>query len=97
MFLEAERIPAIIRNMQDTNLGGYNLIVCAMDTEDYPCQMPSRLPLKKEEWRSITRIGNWSNTMKILATSIVEMRMEIEFNFDLQPCWQRKNKEKAGC
>lgn len=23
--------------------------------------------------------------------------MEIEFNFDLQPCWQRKNKEKAGC
>ena len=33
MFLQADRIPAIIRNMQDqTNPGGYNLIVCAMDT-----------------------------------------------------------------
>ena len=41
MFLQADRIPAIIRNMQDqTNPGGYNLIVCAMDTEDYPCQVP---------------------------------------------------------
>ena len=41
MFLDADRIPAIIRNMQEhTNPGGYNLIVCAMDTEDYPCQMP---------------------------------------------------------
>jgi len=38
MFLQAERIPAIIRNMQEqTSIGGYNLIVCAMDTEDYPC------------------------------------------------------------
>ncbi len=23
--------------------------------------------------------------------------MAIAFNSDLQPCWQRKNKEKAGC
>ena len=38
MFLRAERIPAIIANMQEaTNRGGYNLIVCAMDTEAYPC------------------------------------------------------------
>ena len=41
MFLQADRIPDIIQNMQDqTNPGGYNLIVCAMDTEDYPCQVP---------------------------------------------------------
>ena len=40
MFLQAERIPAIIRNMQEqTSIGGYNLIVCAMDTEDYPCSV----------------------------------------------------------
>lgn len=38
MFLEADRIPAIIQNMQEaTNSGGYNLIVAAMDTEQYPC------------------------------------------------------------
>ena len=38
MFLQADRIPAIIQNMQEkTSVGGYNsLIVCAMDTEDYP-------------------------------------------------------------
>ena len=58
MFLEADRIPVIIRNMQEhTNPGGYNLIVCAMDTEDYPCQMPSRSPLKKENWRVLQGLG----------------------------------------
>lgn len=37
MFLQADRIPDIIRNMQaSTNPGGYNVIVCAMDTRDYP-------------------------------------------------------------
>ncbi|QIW14959.1 tellurite resistance methyltransferase TehB [Pasteurellaceae bacterium RH1A] len=41
MFLQRDRIPAIIDNMQrNTKLGGYNLIVCAMSTEDYPCPMP---------------------------------------------------------
>ena len=41
MFLNRERIPAIIENMQkNTKVGGYNLIVCAMSTEDYPCPMP---------------------------------------------------------
>ena len=50
MFLQADRIPEIIRNMQDqTNPGGYNLIVCAMDTEDYPCQVPCSFTLKEGE------------------------------------------------
>lgn len=41
MFLNRERIPAIIENMQkNTKIGGYNLIVCAMSTEEYPCPMP---------------------------------------------------------
>ena len=50
MFLQADRIPAIIQNMQDqTNPGGYNLIVCAMDTEDYPCQVPFSFTFKEGE------------------------------------------------
>ena len=50
MFLQADRIPAIIRNMQDqTNPGGFNLIVCAMDTEDYPCQVPFSFTFKEGE------------------------------------------------
>lgn len=41
MFLDRSRIPAIIQNMQqNTQVGGYNLIVCAMSTEEYPCPMP---------------------------------------------------------
>ncbi|QIM62588.1 tellurite resistance methyltransferase TehB [Pasteurellaceae bacterium Orientalotternb1] len=41
MFLNRDRIPAIIENMQkNTKIGGYNLIVCAMSTTDYPCPMP---------------------------------------------------------
>ncbi|WP_034455721.1 tellurite resistance methyltransferase TehB [Buttiauxella noackiae] len=38
MFLERNMIPGLIANMQRcTNVGGYNLIVAAMDTEDFPC------------------------------------------------------------
>lgn len=41
MFLHRGRIPAIIENMQkNTKVGGYNLIVCAMSTPEYPCPMP---------------------------------------------------------
>ena len=50
MFLQAERIPAIIRNMQEqTSIGGYNLIVCAMDTEDYPCSVNFPFTFKEGE------------------------------------------------
>jgi tellurite methyltransferase len=38
MFLECNTIPGLIANMQRcTKVGGYNLIVAAMDTEDFPC------------------------------------------------------------
>ncbi|MBF1893145.1 tellurite resistance methyltransferase TehB [Klebsiella oxytoca] len=38
MFLDAQTIPGLIANMQRcTKPGGYNLIVAAMDTDDYPC------------------------------------------------------------
>lgn len=41
MFLQPEVIPNIIRNMQEhTKVGGYNLIVAAMSTPEYPCHMP---------------------------------------------------------
>jgi len=40
MFLQEETIPGLIDNMQRcTRPGGYNLIVAAMDTEDYPCNV----------------------------------------------------------
>lgn len=38
MFLERNTIPGLIANMQRcTKVGGYNLVVAAMDTEDFPC------------------------------------------------------------
>lgn len=40
MFLERDTIAGLIANMQRcTKAGGYNLIVAAMDTEDYPCNV----------------------------------------------------------
>lgn len=40
MSLQRDRVHDIIRNMQEvTNIGGYNLIVAAMDTVDAPCPM----------------------------------------------------------
>ena len=50
MFLQADRIPSIIQNMQEqTSIGGYNLIVCAMDTEDYPCSVNFQFTFKEGE------------------------------------------------
>ncbi|MGT2799887.1 SAM-dependent methyltransferase TehB [Streptococcus marmotae] len=50
MFLERERIPAIIENMQQqTNSGGYNLIVAAMSTDDAPCPMPFSFTFAQNE------------------------------------------------
>ncbi len=37
MFLQSDKVPDVIINMQESTVsGGYNLIVCAMDSEDYP-------------------------------------------------------------
>lgn len=53
MFLNAEQIPTIVRNMQDSTVkGGYNLIVAAMDTPDYPCSMPFNFTFKPDELRN---------------------------------------------
>lgn len=38
MFLDPTRIDAVISDMQDRTIpGGYNLIVCAMNSEEHPC------------------------------------------------------------
>lgn len=43
MFLDPARVDAVIADMQVHTLpGGYNLIVCAMNTEEHPC--PVRFP-----------------------------------------------------
>lgn len=50
MFLQKERIPYIIQNMQEhTNLGGYNLIVSAMSTVDFPCPVPFSFTFQENE------------------------------------------------
>ncbi|MGT2847123.1 SAM-dependent methyltransferase TehB [Streptococcus massiliensis] len=50
MNLDREQIPVIIKNMQEhTTIGGYNLIVCAMDTETHPCSVPFSFTFKEGE------------------------------------------------
>ncbi|GDO62722.1 tellurite methyltransferase [Escherichia coli] len=52
MFLEAKTIPGLIVNMQRcTKPGGYNLIVAAMDTADYPCTVGFPFAFKEGELR----------------------------------------------
>jgi len=50
MFLEAVAIPSIIANMQNqTRMGGYNLIVTAIDSPDYPCTVPFSFTFQPDE------------------------------------------------
>ncbi len=52
MFLQPETIPGLIANMQRcTRSGGYNLIVAAMDTEDFPCTVGFPFAFKTGELR----------------------------------------------
>ncbi|WDE00632.1 tellurite resistance methyltransferase TehB [Thalassomonas actiniarum] len=52
MFLDPARIEAVIADMQQHTLaGGYNLIVCAMSTEEHPCQVPFPYTLKTGQLR----------------------------------------------
>ena len=55
MFLSRQIHPEIIVNMQNqTHQGGYNLIVCAIDTPDYPCSadLPFQSPMQSGELKS---------------------------------------------
>lgn len=61
MFIDASRVDAVLADMQQhTRGGGYNLIVCAMDTPDYPCPMnfpftfaPGQLSAAYKEWELV--------------------------------------------
>ena len=50
MFLQPETIPQMIADMQASTVkNGYNLIVAAMDTTDYPCTQPFPFTFKSGE------------------------------------------------
>lgn len=53
MFLQPQTIPGLIGNMQRTTCrGGYNLIVAAMDTEDFPCTVGFPFAFRAGELRN---------------------------------------------
>ena len=53
MFLEASTISRLIDNMQRcTQPGGYNLIVAAMDTDDFPCTVGFPFAFKTGELKN---------------------------------------------
>jgi tellurite methyltransferase len=58
MFLQPESIAPLLQQMQQaTAPGGYNLIVAAMDSEDYPCVMPFPFTFRAGELRDA--YGGW--------------------------------------
>ncbi|WP_392561588.1 SAM-dependent methyltransferase TehB [Orbus sturtevantii] len=60
MFLQPEKISAIIQNMQSiTKIQGYNLIVCAMSTEDCPCPVPVPFSFAFREQELKNYYHNW--------------------------------------
>ena len=52
MFLSPDRVDAVIADMQQCTLpGGYNLIVCAMSTEETPCPVNFPFTMKAGQLR----------------------------------------------
>ncbi|WLF83950.1 SAM-dependent methyltransferase TehB [Moraxella sp. ZY210820] len=59
MFLQPQCIAPLIQSMQNaTKIGGFNLIVCAMDSEDYPVNMPFSFTFKTNELQRYYRQWN---------------------------------------
>ena len=84
MFLDADRITDVIQNMQKhTNPGGYNVIVAAMDTDDYPCVMPFSFTFKegelKEYYKDWEIIKYNENTGELHKTDILGNRIKMRF------------------
>ncbi|UJF25272.1 tellurite resistance methyltransferase TehB [Suttonella sp. R2A3] len=81
MFLNPERVPAILANMQERTLpGGYNLIVCAMSTEAYPC--PVGFPFVLDEGELRDTYAGWE--MVKYNEDLGTMHNGMQFN--LPPC-----------
>jgi len=58
MFLDPSRIEAVLKDMQErTRAGGYNLIVCAMDTQAHPC--PVGFPFTFDEGELKEAYADW--------------------------------------
>lgn len=52
MFLQRDSIPNIVADMHASTVsGGYNLIVAAMDSPDYPCPLPFPFSFQPDELR----------------------------------------------
>lgn len=52
MFVDPNRVDAVIEDMQKRTVdGGYNLIVCAMSTEEHPCPVNFPFTLKSGQLR----------------------------------------------
>ena len=58
MFLDPDRVGAVLADMQAHTLpGGYNLIVCAMDTKAHPC--PVNFPFTLQEDQLSMLYNSW--------------------------------------
>lgn len=54
MFIDPARVEAVLSDMKAHTLpGGYNLIVCAMNTEAYPCPAPFPFTLQAGQLREL--------------------------------------------
>lgn len=61
MFIDPSRVEAVLGDMRRrTRVGGYNLIVCAMDSPDHPCPMnfpftfaPGQLSAAYQGWELV--------------------------------------------
>lgn len=83
MFLRTDRIPAIIANMQEsTRPGGYNLVVCAMDTAAHPCD---RFSFKFREGELKAHYQGWTlhkyneDVGQLHATDAAGNRLQFQF------------------
>ena len=86
MFLHpAVIVPLMTRMQQETAPGGYNLIVSAMDSDDYPCRVPFPFRFQSGELNAFSADAGWEvlkyteNPGKLHRTDENGNRIEMRF------------------
>ena len=88
MFIDPSRVDAVIADMQNsTAAGGYNLIVCAMNTDEHPCPAPFPFTLKAGQlseaykgWEIIKYnedVGTMHNGSKLQFATLLAQKLTI--------------------
>lgn len=91
MFLDPSRVDAVIANMQEHTLpNGYNIIVCAMNTDAHPCAIPFPFTFRNGQLREAYEGWELIKYNEDVGTMHNGVQLQFATMLARKPDWQEK-------